>query len=43
VGKIYEFDVGGKSKKVKGENVFVVKDDILLAEDKVIPLWLLAF
>jgi len=43
--KEYYFETGGKSKKkIKySDNVFVVKDDILIAAERQIPLWLFWF
>jgi len=40
--KEYEFEVWWKSKK-RIDDVFVVKDDVLLWEKNIIPLWLFGF
>jgi len=37
--KEYEFEIWWKSKK-RQNNIFIVKDDILLWEKNIIPLWL---
>ena len=37
----YEIEIGWKNKSRK--DVFVAKDNILLAEENVIPLWLFGF
>ena len=39
--KFYEFEVWWKNKS--RNDVFVVKDDILLADENTIPLWLFSF
>lgn len=36
------FEIGGRSKKTKGAN-FVIRDDIDIPSNNVIPLWLLGF
>lgn len=47
VDGIYEFEIGGKSKKKKQINellnAFIVKDDIEIGSDLTIPLWLFGF
>ncbi len=40
--KEYEFEVGWKNKK-RTDNVYIVKDNILLGEENTIPLWLFSF
>ena len=40
--KDYEFEIWWKNKK-RTDNVFIVKDDILLSEENTIPLWLFTF
>lgn len=47
VNEQFTFEIGGKNKQqkqIKGiENAFVVKDDIEIGSDNVIPLWLFGF
>ena len=47
VGGIYEFELGGCNKKQKQiaalQNAYVVKDDIEIGSDSIIPLWLFGF
>jgi hypothetical protein len=41
--KVRQFEIGGKNKQKKkyDENIRIIKDDLLLSEDKrTIPLWL---
>jgi len=43
----YTFEIGGKNKQkkqIKGiENAYIVKDNIEIGTDNVIPLWLFGF
>jgi len=43
----YTFEIGGKNKKQKQiegiENSYVVKDNIEIGSDNIIPLWLFGF
>lgn len=38
----HTFEIGGRSKKIKGAN-WVVRDDVDIATNNVIPLWMLGF
>lgn len=40
--KTYEFEIWWKKKKIKN-NIFTVKDDILIWKEKIIPLWIFWF
>ncbi len=47
IDNYFTFEIGGKNKQQKqiigNENAFVVKDDIEIGSDNVIPLWLFGF
>jgi len=43
VDNAYTFEIGGKNKKSKDENLILVKDDIEIGFGKTIPLWLFGF
>ncbi len=41
--KLYEFEIGGKSKSRTREWIYIVKDDILVGDQNIIPLRLFGF